>query len=391
MKKLTGLFIAVALCMTWHPATARGQSATSICGVVLDQRKNPVAGIEIVARDSAGKVTREGITDARGRYCLADLPPGKYNITENPRKSGFKGDTVVADLPKEGLTVDWSLSVTRAIASTASPGALSCTSFICTGARTTNIAGFVLDPKKNPVSGIQVAARDSTGKVIREAITDAKGRYCLADLRPGEYNIIVNPGKSGFKGDTVITNVQEEGLMVDWNISVPSAIALAAGPGPFSCDMFVAPTINIAGIILDQDKNPVSGVEIIARDSAGKVLREGITDERGRYCLADLQPGKYNITENPGNTGFKSDTVVADVRQEGLSADWNISVPSAVSSIVSPGPSSCTPFLCEGYLPPGAWYTKPAMLGLGALIPAIVCGSGSCSGGGGGGVVTPSQ
>lgn len=51
-----------------------------------------------------------------GRYCVADLPTGQYTLTQEPLRAPFDGQTVVANLPPEGLYVDWRTLQNAAIA-----------------------------------------------------------------------------------------------------------------------------------------------------------------------------------------------------------------------------------------------------------------------------------
>ncbi|MBI4526969.1 MAG: carboxypeptidase regulatory-like domain-containing protein [Deltaproteobacteria bacterium] len=401
MKSMLVSLLGALLFVGGTPFNAMSQqTSTNVAGTVLDQNKNPVSGVEIVGRDSAGKFFRQAITDERGRYCLANMPVGQCTITENPGKTGLKTETVKTNVREGGQTIDWSVSAPRATASIVDPGPPACTGFICLGARTINIAGTVLDQNKKPVPGIEMVARDSAGKVVRRGITDTRGRYCLAEMPVGQYSLVQNPGKTGFKGETVLTHLPEEGLTVDWGVSVPSSVAVASTPGPYSCKPFLAPTTNIAGVVVDQDKKPVAGIEIVARDSAGKLFRHAITDENGRYCLGELVPGQYSITENPGKTGFKGETVTTNVRDLGQTIDWSVSVPSAIASIADPGPSACTGYLCGWFLlpglapPPGVAFHPafiPAVLGVGGALGGTICGAQGCGGGGGGALVTGSQ
>jgi len=100
----------------WLASAQQGKS--TIVGSVVNSQESPVAGIKILAKDSSGKILGEALTDAEGNYRLKNLSIGQYQLTLDPLKSAFQGETVVAALGSEGLTVDWIVSKSaKAIAS----------------------------------------------------------------------------------------------------------------------------------------------------------------------------------------------------------------------------------------------------------------------------------
>src|SRR3989337_2019220 len=100
----------------WQALAQRGTS--TIVGIVVNNQESPVPGIKILAKDSSGKILGEALTDADGNYQLKNLSIGQYQLTLDPVKSAFQGETVVAALGSQGLTVDWIVSKSaRAIAS----------------------------------------------------------------------------------------------------------------------------------------------------------------------------------------------------------------------------------------------------------------------------------
>ena len=93
------------------PWQALAQQGTStIVGSVVSNQKSPVPGIKILAKEPSGKILGEAVTDAEGNYNLKNLSIGQVQLTLDPLKSPFQGDTVVAALGPQGLTVDWIVS-----------------------------------------------------------------------------------------------------------------------------------------------------------------------------------------------------------------------------------------------------------------------------------------
>ncbi len=105
------------------------------------------------------------------------------------------------------------------------------------------IAGSVFDADRRLVGNAKIIIKDVSGNIVAEAVTDAEGRYCLENLAGGQYELILQPLKTAFQGETVFAAVGPSDLSVDWMIS-PSAKAIAVGaPGTVSCQAFtLSPT-----------------------------------------------------------------------------------------------------------------------------------------------------
>ena len=110
-------FLIFTMSGPWQALAQQGTSA--IVGSVVNNQRSPVPGIKILAKDSSGKkILGEALTDAEGNYHLKNLSTGQYQLTLDPLKSTFQGETVVAALGSQGLTVDWIVSKSaKAIAS----------------------------------------------------------------------------------------------------------------------------------------------------------------------------------------------------------------------------------------------------------------------------------
>ena len=119
IKKLLCSFLAFLIFTMSGPWQTLAQQGTStIVGSVVNNQNSPVPGIKILAKDSSGKILGEAVTDAEGNYNLKNLRIGQYQLTLDPLKSPFQGETVVTALGPEGLTVDWIVSKSaKAIAS----------------------------------------------------------------------------------------------------------------------------------------------------------------------------------------------------------------------------------------------------------------------------------
>ena len=75
---------AIALLVVFFPAGAAAQSAATagqIVGQVLDQSGAAIVGVDVSARNTETNYTRSTRTDDSGRYALAQMPLGGYEVT----------------------------------------------------------------------------------------------------------------------------------------------------------------------------------------------------------------------------------------------------------------------------------------------------------------------
>ncbi len=78
-------------------------SAAEVAGKVADAGGAPIAGIAISARNAANARVARAISDSSGRYTMHDLTPGTYTFSAS-------GQTAVAYVEADGLTVDWGIA-----------------------------------------------------------------------------------------------------------------------------------------------------------------------------------------------------------------------------------------------------------------------------------------
>ena len=77
------LFITALAAVLWLiPAadTAQQETAT-IIGTVLDAQRAALPGATITARNTETGFVRTGVSDQEGRYRIAAVPPGSYEIS----------------------------------------------------------------------------------------------------------------------------------------------------------------------------------------------------------------------------------------------------------------------------------------------------------------------
>jgi len=101
-----------------------GVNKTAIfVGTMADRAGKPVTSVEIVIKDSTDKIVSGALSNEIGRYCISDLPPGRYTITRTAGNSAVPGGTVVVDLPPDGLTINWRVARDSSLVTAVDPGA----------------------------------------------------------------------------------------------------------------------------------------------------------------------------------------------------------------------------------------------------------------------------
>lgn len=159
-----------------------------------------------------------------------------------------------------------------------------------------SVSGVVVDADGNPAPGVQVSASPKAYIELRSGLvayaslgtidsrSAADGSFEVAGLHAGGYNIQVSgPGDNGFHFSNIRNLILEggehrSGLVVEWEGS----------PGGH---------LPISGRVTDNHGQPVSRAAVTAYALKGYTRYGGGTrsDEEGRFEIADLAPGTYDV------------------------------------------------------------------------------------------------
>jgi thermitase len=144
------------------------------------------------------------------------------------------------------------------------------------------ITGQVTDAKDgSAISGAQV----SDG--ITTALTDAAGSYTIDNVSPGSYQVVAS--KEGYQTSSLTVSV----------LSGTTAVA------NFSLSQIIIPG-SITGSVTDaKDGSPIVGAAVTDG------TRTATTDASGKYTIADVPPGSYEVTVS--KEGYESLTVSVTV------------------------------------------------------------------------------
>jgi len=209
-----------------------------ISGRVTDANGSAISGVQV----SDG--SRTALTDALGDYSIGNVTPSTYQVTAS--KAGYQTSSLTVTV-LTGTTVVANLCLTQIIV----PG---------------SITGSVTDGEDgSPLVGAAVS--DGT----RTVLTDATGQYIINDVPPGSYQVVA--GKEGYQSSS-------------WTVSVlQGAIAVAN----LSLSQIIVPG-SITGSVTDaKDGLPIVGATV----SDG--TRTATTDTSGKYTIADVPPGSYQV------------------------------------------------------------------------------------------------
>jgi thermitase len=129
------------------------------------------------------------------------------------------------------------------------------------------IDGQVTDAKDgSAISGAQV----SDG--VRTALTDAAGMYTIDDVPPGTYQVVAS--KAGYQSSSLTVSV----------LQGTTAVA------NFSLSQIIVPG-SITGSVIDaKDGSPIVGAAVTDG------TRTTTTDTSGKYTIANVPPGSYEVT-----------------------------------------------------------------------------------------------
>lgn len=290
------------------------ERGAAINGRVVDENGEPAVSALVIARSTAGAVSMVSDTDDLGEYRLGGLPAGQYTVTvlgaQTPEREALARlnerlqQNPQAVLPEPSASS--SSVVLRAgeeadgievvVAATAPPPAVPPlpASLPPNQRGTAIVTGRVTSAAGRPLVGATVRAA-ANGLAARISVTDAQGRFTIAELPAGEFT--VEARKTGYvtlqfgqrrasePGKAVIVREDQQVERID--------IALPGGTP-------------ISGTIVDDRGEPVAGVTVRALQlrRAGDLtmaltapgVRPRPTDDRGRFRLFGLLPGKYLVS-----------------------------------------------------------------------------------------------
>ncbi|OGQ79057.1 MAG: hypothetical protein A3F90_07365 [Deltaproteobacteria bacterium RIFCSPLOWO2_12_FULL_60_19] len=122
------------------------------------------------------------------------------------------------------------------------------------------LVGVVYDAGGRPVGGLKIIAKDPSGRIMGEAVSDARKPYVLPNLPTGQYQLTLDPAQSPFKGQTVLSFIGAEGLTVNWLVSEMADAVATATPGTDGGGLFGLGPVTTGAIVLLGTGGLVTGI-----------------------------------------------------------------------------------------------------------------------------------
>ena len=90
-------------------------SSADIVGTIVNPAGAPMAGVTVAVQNQSGAGAGSGVTDETGQYVIHGLTPGIYTLIS-------KGQSAVAYVGDQGLTVDWGVASNSQVIAAARQG-----------------------------------------------------------------------------------------------------------------------------------------------------------------------------------------------------------------------------------------------------------------------------
>jgi hypothetical protein len=219
------------------------------------------------------------MTDAAGRYVLADLASDTYRL-------------LFLDCGEE-TTHAYEWFPDRSTYMAAEPIELGSDEHL-TGADArlalgVTIAGTVRDAaSRAPAAGICAASVDELYQVMDFVITDGSGAYTLAGLRAGEHRV------------AFLDCNDPPAYATEWWDAAPSflmaeALVLSAGQRRDAINAALVPGGGVSGTVTTTNGTPVARICAGVIDAAGELLAAAATNADGRVRVDGIRPGTHHV------------------------------------------------------------------------------------------------
>ncbi|MEO6595468.1 MAG: sigma-70 family RNA polymerase sigma factor, partial [Planctomycetota bacterium] len=225
-------------------------------GIVRDASGAPAAGVQISPRGLDGATWLWTETAGDGTFTLSGLEPGAIELRASHAELGKASMRVNGEA---GETVACELALSRGI----------------------ELYGRVLDAAGAPVPDLYVrAVAEQESPNSSEGLTDAAGRFVLANCAAGLLRVTAQRGSQSIRSEHVDPRQGELELRL-----------LGASAAP-------AATVRIRGTVFGPDGEPVVGTLVTTHDAMGEYRREEPTAVDGSFEFA-VSPGTWHVYVPP--------------------------------------------------------------------------------------------
>jgi protocatechuate 3,4-dioxygenase beta subunit len=312
------------------------EGTSVVSGRVVDTRGRTVPNAIVVLASADAMAGRSVTTDNGGNFQIANVPGGRFGIG--------------ASAPGFPLSVQLQTRPSTTLMEIAVKDGQATTEVVLTLRRGAVISGVVTDEFGDPVwTSVTISGpyRSEAGAQGRTITTDARGRYRMTGLVPGEYLVSVQTPT----GTEIHFESQpgQESVLADGRVFYPgvpraglaSYFAVAEGEETSGLDFVLQPipvaTINVS-ITADR---PVNEVQLHHIGIDDRLAVQNTTIVRGSTATLDVAPGRYRL--------LASADVTPEIRLWSLvDVDADPLLPAAVTMNLEPGANLSGRMIFEG-------------------------------------------
>ncbi len=302
------------------PAPPPLTGTAAIRGQITDKETGAPIPRALVSARFVGpsNLVKSALTDQDGRFEVANLPAGRYEITVSP------GENRATHAPQTLRDIANAERLSMLFLKDAEIRA----DVDVALARTLAISGRVVDEFGDPLVGANVQARPEgsryPGSPVRPASTDDRGVFRIYGVPPGRYIVCLDiqmrsqmrrtPAASGdrfvrtcYPSATIeseaqsvhVTNYDVEGIDIRARRSK---------------------TFTISGAVVDATGMPVErvSVDLTRYDGSFAAQSMGTVFNDGRFVFAGLSPGQYSVSASIGDQRGVLPVRIEDDNAEGL-------------------------------------------------------------------------
>jgi hypothetical protein len=259
--------------------------------VVNSENGEPVPGI----RPTYGRISKENPggaymggppTNARGEFRFDGLEPGQYTIFASSRFEGgeFYSEPISLDVVDRDLT-NIELKAIRG---------LSISGYVLPEAGTNPNVINQLGPLRVSAN-VRSASNSPANTSMGMTLVAADGSFRIGGLRAGKASLYVYPAPSPSSRRFSMSRIEHDGVDQTQGVDIP------AGQSVTDVRVFVSSGTGVirGSVKLENGSLPGDVLMYISlqRDSR-RVDTGAATDARGRFMIADLAPGVYEVTLN---------------------------------------------------------------------------------------------
>lgn len=263
------------------PGLAAAQSLGTISGVVLSAiTKAPLAGSKVVLSSAEGAPINTAVADRRGQFVFDRLGPGRYYVSAARTyfatgRYGQKAWNQVGRPIELGAGAAFTAEILLH--------------------RLPVITGRVVDENGEgipnfPVNAITANPKGLTGRVSSAGMTDDRGFFRIAGLKPGRYYVASAPKQLEDGAGLLPTYFPGH---VNRSESRPMTVEIDQEAGDVQIQPIPGKLLRLAGMVPLAARYPEARATVtLFREEES---RETSADTLGRFAFSDLVPGRYTL------------------------------------------------------------------------------------------------